>query len=264
VEFQNVVFCYPSRPEVPVLKGLNLLAEPGQTLAIVGASGCGKSTVVSLLERFYDPASGKVFLDGVDIRSVPVRWLRAQIGIVSQEPVLFNGTISKNIALGKEGGASQDEVEAAAQLANAHDDIRQFPEGYATPVGDKGLQLSGGQKQRIAIARAVVRDPVILILDEATSALDTVNERAVQAALDNFLSVKRRTTFIIAHRLSTIQNADEIVVLSNGVVAEKGFHSELINMEGGLYRSLVAHFEAGENVVQECSSEIHPSPIVGG
>jgi ATP-binding cassette subfamily B (MDR/TAP) protein 1 len=263
VEFKNVGFCYPARAQVPILQGLNLLAEPGQTLAIVGASGCGKSTIVSLLERFYDPASGQVLLDGVDIRSVPVRWLRAQIGIVSQEPVLFNGTIGENIALGKEKGASQNEVEAAAQLANAHVFITQFPEGYATPVGEKGLQLSGGQKQRIAIARAVVRDPAILILDEATSALDTVSERVVQAALEQLLSAKARTTLIIAHRLSTIQNADRIVVLSEGTVAEEGVHSELIQMEGGLYRSLVAHCEAGEKLVQEVQSELLTSPMVG-
>jgi ATP-binding cassette subfamily B (MDR/TAP) protein 1 len=262
VEFKNVVFCYPGRAQVPILQGLNLLAEPGQTLAIVGPSGCGKSTVVSLLERFYDPDSGQVLLDGVDIRTVPVRWLRSQIGIVSQEPVLFNGTICENIALGKEE-ASQEEVEAAGKLANAHGFIMQFPKGYATAVGEKGLQLSGGQKQRIAIARAVVRDPALLILDEATSALDTVSERVVQAALEELLSAKRRTTLIIAHRLSTIQNADRIVVLSNGTVAEAGCHSELIQIQGGLYRSLVAHCEAGEKVLADIKPDLVPSSMVG-
>eukprot|EP00933_Yihiella_yeosuensis_P040399 TRINITY_DN34698_c3_g1_i1.p1 TRINITY_DN34698_c3_g1~~TRINITY_DN34698_c3_g1_i1.p1 ORF type:complete len:644 (+),score=101.86 TRINITY_DN34698_c3_g1_i1:216-1934(+) len=246
VELKDVCFCYPARPESQILKGVNFVANPGQTVALVGPSGSGKSTVVSLLERFYDPSSGQVLLDGIDIRTLPVKWLREQIGLVSQEPVLFNGTIAENISLGKQGQASQDEIETAARLSNAHGFITEFPSGYKTAVGEKGIQLSGGQKQRIAIARAMVRDPAVLLLDEATSALDTASERVVQAALDELLRTKRRTTLVIAHRLSTIKNSDKIIVISEGRVAEEGPHTELMCIEGGIYRSLVAHSEAGE------------------
>lgn len=248
VEFIDVQFAYPARKDAPVCKGLSFRVEAGQTVALVGPSGCGKSTVVSLLERFYDPDEGRVLLDGCDLRSLPVSWLRAQIGLVSQEPVLFSGSIMENIALGKRERAEQHEVQSAAQLANAHDFIEQFPEGYETPVGEKGIQLSGGQKQRIAIARAIVRDPTILVLDEATSALDATSERVVQAALDTLLNTKRRTTVVIAHRLSTVQNADKIIVFSEGRVAEEGVHAQLMSKDGGIYRSLVAHSSAGAKV----------------
>jgi pseudouridine synthase len=208
---RDVSFAYPARRDHSVYKGLNLCIEAGTTVALVGPSGCGKSTCVQLIERFYDPDAGSVLLDGVDIKTLNVRWLRQNIGLVSQEPVLFTGSISDNIKNGKDS-ATQADVEAAAKMANADSFIRSFPDGYNTQVGEKGIQLSGGQKQRIAIARAIVRDPKILILDEATSALDTASERVVQEALDRLLQMKKRTTIIIAHRLSTIREADRIVV----------------------------------------------------
>jgi ATP-binding cassette subfamily B (MDR/TAP) protein 1 len=238
VELVDVNFAYPARPQAQIFRGLCLTVEAGQTVALVGPSGCGKSTVVGLLERFYDPDGGQVLLDGAELRTLSVRWLRSQIGLVSQEPVLFNGTIGENIALGK-SDATKSEIEASARMANAYDFVTQFPDGFETAVGDKGVRLSGGQKQRIAIARAVVRDPAILILDEATSALDTASERIVQAALDELLRAKRRTTIVIAHRLSTIQGADKIAVISDGVVAEEGPHNVLMQREGGIYRALL-------------------------
>ena len=204
----------------------------------MSSSGCGKSTAVQLIERFYDPANGSVLLDGVDIKTLRLSWLRQQIGLVSQEPVLFSGSIMENIAYGKEG-ASKEEIEAAAKMANAHDFVSSFPDGYNTQVGEKGIQLSGGQKQRIAIARAIVRDPKILILDEATSALDNTSEKIVQEALDNLLKLKKRTTIVIAHRLTTIRNADKIVVLNDGVVVEEGNHNSLLNSSLGHYRDLI-------------------------
>ncbi|KAL1511308.1 hypothetical protein AB1Y20_006113 [Prymnesium parvum] len=239
IEVVDVDFSYPSRREVQVYNGFCLTIEAGQTVALAGPSGCGKSTLVSLLERFYDVDGGAVKLDGVDIRELPLDWLRAQIGLVSQEPVLFSGSIEWNIRMGRDGATHEEVVEAAAK-ANALF-VRDFPEGFATQVGEKGLQLSGGQKQRIAIARAIVRDPAVLVLDEATSALDTTSERVVQAALDELMRAKRRTTLVIAHRLSTIRDADVIAVVSNGRVVERGAHLELIEREGGLYRSLVVH-----------------------
>jgi len=178
-------------------------------------------------------------LDGVDVRSLPLDWLRAQIGLVSQEPVLFSGTIGWNIGLGRDG-ATTAEMEAAADKANAGF-VRDFPSGFETQVGEKGVQLSGGQKQRIAIARAIVRDPAMLVLDEATSALDTTSERVVQAALDELIRAKRRTTLVIAHRLSTIRDADKIAVVSDGRVVEEGPHAELVEKEGGVYRALAMH-----------------------
>merc|ERR1740138_768251 len=253
IEFRGVSFRYPMRPDVQVYNGLNLTIEPGETVALVGPSGCGKSTAVSLLERFYDPQDGAVLLDGCDLRELKLSWLRRQIGLVSQEPVLFSGTIFDNIAAGKGGGgddndsdkalATMEEVEAAAKLANAHTFITSsdFPDGYSTQVEEKGTQLSGGQKQRIAIARAIVRDPSILILDEATSALDTASERVVQAALDGLLKAKKRTTLVIAHRLSTIRNADKIIVLMDGAVVEAGTHDSLMSaLAIGHYRDLVS------------------------
>jgi len=244
LEFRDVSFSYPMRPDQAVYRGLNLKVKAGETIALVGPSGCGKSTAVALLERFYDPDGGAVLLDGCDLRDLQLRWLRAQIGLVSQEPVLFSGSIFDNIACGhveSDGGqASRAAVEAAAKMANAHDFISGFPSGYDTEVGEKGVQLSGGQKQRIAIARAVVRDPSILILDEATSALDANSEKVVQAALDGLLKEKKRTTIIIAHRLSTIRNADRIVVFMDGTVVEQGTHNELMRPDAaGHYRALV-------------------------
>lgn len=239
LEFRDVHFRYPTRPEMSVLKHYNLSIEAGQTVAFCGPSGGGKSTIISLIERFYDPIKGDVLLDGHNIKDLNVSWLRSQIGLVGQEPTLFVGTISENIAYGLPTVPSQNEIEAAAKMANAHDFISQFPDGYATLVGLKGDQLSGGQKQRIAIARAILKNPSILLLDEATSALDSESEKVVQEALDKVLSSQRRTTIVIAHRLSTIRKADKICVVSGGRIAEQGTHAELINLNG-LYANLVA------------------------
>ncbi|KAF8693403.1 hypothetical protein HU200_038796 [Digitaria exilis] len=235
VEFKNVEFCYPSRPESPILARFSLRVPAGRTVALVGPSGSGKSTVFALLQRFYDPSAGVVALDGVDIRRLRLKWLRAQMGLVSQEPVLFATTIRENILFGKED-ATEEEVISAAKAANAHDFIVHLPQGYETQVGERGVQMSGGQKQRIAIARAIIKSPRILLLDEATSALDTESEHIVQDALD--LASAGRTTIIIAHRLSTIRNVDMIVVMQSGEVMELGAHDELIANEDGLYKSL--------------------------
>jgi len=234
IEFRNVKFFYPSRPNIKILKGLSFKIKPGQTLALVGSSGCGKSTSVSILERFYDIEDGQILLDGVDMRSMNVKWLRRQIGIVGQEPILFATSILENIAYGKDGNATTEEVIDAAKKANAHKFISALSSGYQTDVGEKGSQLSGGQKQRVAIARALIRDPKILLLDEATSALDSESEKIVQHALDR--ARKGRTTIVIAHRLSTIQNADAIAVVDNGVVVEQGSHFELLEKKGHYYR----------------------------
>ncbi|KAF0746300.1 hypothetical protein AaE_008175, partial [Aphanomyces astaci] len=219
IEFQNVQFAYPSRPDSLVYKDYNLVIEAGTTVALVGSSGSGKSTAIGLLERFYDPYAGRVLFDGVDIRTLNLTWLREHISLP---------------------GSSQDEVEKAAQMANAHDFIQQFPEKYNTQVGDRGIQLSGGQKQRIAIARAILRDPEVLLLDEATSALDNESERIVQASLDALLDMKKRTTIVVAHRLTTIQSADLIAVAHDGRIVEQGTHTELLDIPSGLYRTLVA------------------------
>ncbi|XP_065187026.1 ATP-dependent translocase ABCB1-like [Sycon ciliatum] len=235
-EFENIEFTYPSRPDVQILKGLSLHVKSGTTTALVGPSGCGKSTLMQLLQRFYDPAGGVVKMDGRDIRDLNVKWLRSQIGIVSQEPVLFHDTIAENIAFGHLEEVTRDQIIQAAKMANAHDFITGFPDGYETQVGERGAQMSGGQKQRIAIARALIRNPKILLLDEATSALDTESERVVQSALDAARS--GRTTIVIAHRLTTIQNADCIVAIENGQVAEMGSHAELMEKQG-LYYALV-------------------------
>lgn len=227
IEFKDVGFVYPTRPSVQVLQKLNIGVEQGKTLALVGSSGCGKSTTVQLIERFYDPDSGSVMLDGVDIRELNIAWLRSQIGIVSQEPMLFDTSIKENIAYGdNERQVPMPEIIEAARKANIHSFIESLPEGYDTNVGEKGAQLSGGQKQRIAIARALLRNPKVLLLDEATSALDTESEKVVQEALDR--AQEGRTSVTIAHRLSTIQNSDRIVVMQNGHVAELGTHSELL------------------------------------
>jgi ABC-type multidrug transport system fused ATPase/permease subunit len=222
-----------------VLKGLNLKVEQGQTIALVGSSGCGKSTTVQLLERFYDSLEGKVHLDGADITSLNVAWLRTQMGIVSQEPVLFDYSIRENIAYGDNSReVPMHEIIEAAKQANIHSFIESLPNGYDTPVGDKGTQLSGGQKQRVAIARALLRNPKILLLDEATSALDTESEKIVQDALDR--AQQGRTSIVIAHRLSTIVNADCIYVFHSGKIVEQGTHSELMALKGRYYRLNVA------------------------
>ncbi|XP_066311948.1 ABC transporter B family member 3-like [Miscanthus floridulus] len=237
IVFQNVCFKYPSRPNVQILKDLSLSIPSGQTVALVGESGSGKSTAIALLERFYDPDSGKILFDDVELQALKVSWLRQQVGLVSQEPVLFNDTIRSNIAYGNQGEASEEEIVAAAEAANALQFISALPDGYNTIVGERGIQLSGGQKQRVAIARAIIKDPKVLLLDEATSALDAESERVVQEALDQVMV--GRTTVVVAHRLSTIRGADIIAVLKNGAVAEKGKHEELMRTKDGTYASLV-------------------------
>ncbi|XP_074340204.1 ABC transporter B family member 9-like [Apium graveolens] len=238
VELQNVSFKYPTRPNIPIFVDLCLSIPSGKTVALVGESGSGKSTVISLIERFYDPDGGHIYLDGVELQKLKLNWLRQQIGLVGQEPVLFNETIRDNIAYGKNGEASEEEVIAATRFSNAHDFISALPQGYNTNVGERGVQLSGGQKQRIAIARAIIKDPKILLLDEATSALDTESERIVQDALDRVM--ENRTTVVVAHRLGTIKGADIIAVVKNGVIAEKGNHNSLVSVPNGVYASLVS------------------------
>ncbi|MBA0779108.1 hypothetical protein Gotri_003389 [Gossypium trilobum] len=238
IELEHVSFKYPTRPDIQIFKDLCLSIPSGKTVALVGESGSGKSTVISLIERFYDPDSGCVMLDGIDIRKIRISWLRQQMGLVSQEPILFNETIRTNIAYGKQGNATEEEIMAATNAANAHVFISSLPHGYDTSVGERGIQLSGGQKQRIAIARAILKDPKILLLDEATSALDAESERVVQEALDAVMV--NRTTVVVAHRLSTIKGADIIAVVKNGVIVEKGRHDTLMNISDGAYASLVA------------------------
>ena len=235
VRFEGVRFAYPSRPDVEVLRGLELELAAGERVALVGPSGAGKSTVASLLLRFYDPDRGTVRLDGADLRGLDPARLRARIAIVSQEPILMSATLAENIRYGRPD-ATDEEVRAAARSANADPFIRTFPEGYDTPVGERGVQLSGGQKQRVAIARALIRDPRVLILDEATSALDAESEHLVKQALERLM--EGRTTLIIAHRLSTVRDADRVAVLDGGQVAEVGSHAALMATDG-LYRRLV-------------------------
>jgi subfamily B ATP-binding cassette protein MsbA len=235
VEFQGVSLRYDSQT-VPALTGIDLSIKSGEAVALVGSSGGGKTTLVSLLPRFYEPTTGRILLDSLPLASYTLQSLRTHIGIVSQEVVLFDDTISRNIAFGQTG-ASQSDIEQAAKAAYAHDFILRMPEGYETVIGERGVKLSGGERQRLAIARAILRDPPLLILDEATSALDTESERIVQLALTNLM--KNRTTLVIAHRLSTIQNADRIVVLDRGTIAEVGSHEELLR-RGGVYQRLHA------------------------
>ncbi|CAF4068150.1 unnamed protein product, partial [Rotaria sordida] len=232
IKFTNVHFAYPSRIDVPVLNGLSFTAQRGQTTALVGSSGCGKSTCIQLLQRFYDPIDGSVEIDDIQVNQYNLSWLREHIGVVSQEPILFQTTIKENILFGKTN-ATQDEIVTAAKMANAHDFIKELPDKYDTLVGERGAQLSGGQKQRIAIARALVRNPRILLLDEATSALDRESESIVQEALDR--ASKGRTTIVIAHRLSTIVNASKIIVLDKGSVIEEGNHKTLMNARSVYY-----------------------------
>mmetsp|Transcript_20583 Transcript_20583/g.59736 ORF Transcript_20583/g.59736 Transcript_20583/m.59736 type:complete len:1251 (-) Transcript_20583:552-4304(-) len=239
IHFENVSFSYPTRSEAVVLNGMSLNVEAGKTLALVGPSGSGKSSVVGLIERFYDPRSGAISLDGNDLRDLNVKWLRRQIGLVSQEPVLFARSIKENIAYGCRGNVSQEEIENAAKLANAHDFIMGFQHGYETEVGDRGAQLSGGQKQRICLSRVLIANPKVLLLDEATSALDSESEHIVQRALDKLLESSKRTTIVIAHRLSTIKNADQIAVIDGGRVLETGTHETLMQNPNSKYKQLV-------------------------
>lgn len=235
VEFRGVRFAYPTRPDVPVLLGLDLELRPGEVVAVVGPSGAGKSTLASLLSRFYDPQEGAVLLDGHPLPSLDPEWLRRNIGMVAQEPQLFSCSIADNIRYGRPE-ATDAQVEQAARAANAHDFIQRFPDGYRTHVGERGVQLSGGQKQRVAIARAVLKDPRLLILDEATSALDAESEHLVKDALERLM--QGRTTLIIAHRLSTVASASRVLVLEGGQVIQSGTHAALM-AQGGLYRRLV-------------------------
>ena len=236
VEFKNVNFAYPARPELNVLQNFNLQLEPNQVVALVGPSGSGKTTVAALLARLYDVDSGDIRFDNHAIKTIEPNWLRNQIGLVSQEPILISSTIAENIKYGN-SKASHEDVVRASQQANAHDFIMSFTDQYKTLVGERGIQLSGGQKQRIAIARAILKNPKILILDEATSALDTESESLVQDALNKLM--KDRTTLVIAHRLSTVQNSNLICVLEKGKIVESGQHRDLLKNQNGLYRKLV-------------------------
>ncbi len=235
IEFNDVEFAYPSRKEIQVLKGISFTASKGQQIAIVGGSGGGKSTIASMIMRFYNADKGTILIDGKSIMDYELNYLRTQIAYVPQDVILFGGTIYENILYGKPD-ATREEVIMAARKANALQFIESFPEQFETLVGERGIQLSGGQKQRIAIARAVIKNPAILVLDEATSALDSESELLVQEALDDLM--QNRTSIVIAHRLSTIRNADQIIVLNKGQIAEQGKHDELLKIEKGVYRSL--------------------------
>ncbi len=278
IELRNIKHIYPSRAEVVVMRDVNLVVPAGKTTALVGASGSGKSTIVGLVERFYDPVGGNVYLDGHDVSTLNLRWLRQQISLVSQEPVLFGTTIFGNIQHGLigtkyENASAEDRKELiikAAKMANAHDFVSGLPEGYETKVGERGFLLSGGQKQRIAIARAMVSDPKILLLDEATSALDTKSEGVVQAALD--VAAQGRTTIVIAHRLSTIKTADNIVVMSEGRIVEQGTHDELLEKRMAYYKLVEAQRISAEKeeqdaektaLLEEVGTEIHKTTSIG-
>ena len=269
IELKHIKHIYPSRPEVTVMRDVNLHVPHGKTTALVGTSGSGKSTIVGLVERFYDPVGGEVLLDGHNVQDLNLRWLRQQIALVSQEPTLFGTTIEENIRHGLIGSKFEHEsaerqkelVIDAAKQANAHDFITGLPEGYETNVGERGFLLSGGQKQRIAIARAIVGDPKILLLDEATSALDTKSEGVVQAALD--VAALGRTTIVIAHRLSTIRTADNIVVMSEGRIVEQGNHNELLEQEGVYHKLVVAQRinAKREEAAMEDEEELHADEV---
>jgi ABC-type multidrug transport system fused ATPase/permease subunit len=236
VEFKDVSFAYPTRPEVLVTNRMSFGIHAGETIALVGQSGAGKSTLISLLLRFYDPTEGCILVDGRPATSYGLSLYRENIGIVPQEVLLFGGTIYENISFGKPG-ATHDEVVAAARQANALEFIERFPDGFATMVGDRGIKLSGGQRQRIAIARAILKDPAILVLDEATSSLDAESEYLIQQALEKLM--EGRTTIVIAHRLSTIRKADRILVIDDGRLAETGSHHELATRDQGIYQNLL-------------------------
>lgn len=237
IHFKDLHFAYPSRPDLPVLQGLDLELRPGEVVALVGHSGSGKSTVAALLSRLYDPQRGHIEFDGHPYENLDVEWVREQVGVVSQEPILFATSIRNNICYGRPG-ASLEDVLLAARASNAHDFVQAFPEGYETLVGERGVRLSGGQKQRVAIARALLKDPRILVLDEATSALDAESEHLVQEALARLM--EGRTTLVIAHRLSTVRDADRVCVLQGGKIVQQGTHQALVEQDG-LYRRLVEH-----------------------
>jgi ATP-binding cassette, subfamily B (MDR/TAP), member 1 len=270
LEFRNINFIYPSRPEVQVLENVNLYIPHGKTTALVGASGSGKSTIVGLAERWYDPVEGQVLLDGRDLKDLNLRWLRNQISLVSQEPTLFNATIFENVCHGLIGSqwenATEEEkrrlVQEACISANADNFIQSLPDKYDTVVGERAVLLSGGQKQRIAIARAVVSDPKILLLDEATSALDSQAEGIVQNALDK--AAMNRTTIVIAHRLSTIKNADNIVVMAKGKIIEQGTHSELLALDNAYAKFVTAQALATKTIKAEANNEIESEDVDSG
>lgn len=255
VRFDHVAFSYPSRKDIVVLNDISLSARDGEQVAIVGPSGAGKSTIAALLLHFYEPNNGTLFFDGKPAREFPLSQLRRQMAFVPQDVILFGGSIRENIAYGKPG-STNEEIIAAAKNANAHEFVSRFPEQYETIVGERGIKLSGGQKQRIAIARAILKDPTILILDEATSSLDSESEQLVQEALDNLM--KGRTSFVIAHRLSTIRNADKIVLIDKGIVSESGTHMELMN-QNGLYRKL-NDMQFDWDMVDEASKSLSEKP----
>jgi subfamily B ATP-binding cassette protein MsbA len=255
IKFENVAFAYSK--DAPVLTDVNFQIQAGQMVGVVGPTGGGKSTIVSLIPRFYDPSAGKVSVDGVDIRDYRINGLRNQIAYVLQETVLFRGTVAENIAYGR-GSATRDEIVEAAKLANADEFIAKMPHGYDTMVGDRGDTLSGGQRQRIGIARALIRNNPILILDEPTAALDTESEQLVMEALERLM--KGRTVITIAHRLSTIRNSDKILVLKGGVVAEEGTHDELI-AKGGVYAELY-HIQFNKQPAEHATTTPVSAPTV--
>eukprot|EP00099_Drosophila_melanogaster_P014939 NP_523740.3 multi drug resistance 50 [Drosophila melanogaster] len=254
IEFKEVEFQYPTRPEVSILNKLNLKIHRGQTVALVGPSGCGKSTCIQLVQRFYDPQAGNLLFNGTNLKDLDINWLRSRIGVVGQEPILFATSIYENIRYGRED-ATREEIEAAAAAANAAIFIKKLPKGYDTLVGERGAQLSGGQKQRIAIARALIRDPEILLLDEATSALDTASEAKVQAALEKVSA--GRTTIIVAHRLSTVRRADRIVVINKGEVVESGTHQELMELKDHYFNLVTTQLGEDDGSVLSPTGDIY-------